>query len=73
MGLTYDEDGNVVNPFAKPAGAANATDEGIKCDDGSTPDSNGCCPGENYEDTGDGTFACCLPNGGECIEPFVME
>lgn len=43
---------------------------GLVCDDGGTPDVNGCCGDERYTDTGDGTYACCSASSGECYEPM---
>ena len=72
LGLKYDENDNIINPWEKPNNPI-AEEEILTCEGGITPDTNGCCPGETYTDMGDGTFACCPPGDGDCIEPFVME
>ncbi len=40
------------------------------CNDGSKPDSNGCCPGETYTDLGDLGFNCCPEGDGDCYPPI---
>ena len=45
---------------------------GPRCEDGSRPDANGCCAGEEYTniDPINDVFACC-PNGSdECFPPI---
>lgn len=42
----------------------------LKCLDGTTPDSNGCCAGEIYTDMGDLGFNCCPQTGGDCFPPI---
>jgi len=87
--LQYDDDGNIVNPFAKPvtpvAEIVNAADEALLCSDGvSSPDSNGCCPGETFFDNGpldadnpDGPheYVCCPADDpeGECFDPIKLQ
>lgn len=39
------------------------------CEDGSAPDIDGCCTGEQYVDMGDGTMACCNAND-DCFPPL---
>ena len=41
------------------------------CKDNASPDINGCCPGEEYKDTGNQIFACCPTDGGECFPPII--
>ncbi len=73
LGLEYDEDGNIKNPFEKPAAAATATESvgSLDCD-GAAPDQYGCCPGETYTDMGDQGFNCCPDVGGDCFPPLDL-
>ena len=78
LGLEYDDKGNIINPFAKPANTVEQ--DVLTCDDGNAPDENGCCPGETYTDMGesyvdeDGShFACCPNSGGDCFPPIKVE
>lgn len=71
LGLTYDEDGNIVNPFGKNAGAT--VEEGLTCEDGSAPDLNGCCAGETFTDMGEDGWNCCPDAGGDCFPPIKVE
>lgn len=73
LGLEYDEDGNVKNPFEKPVAAAPATESvgSLDCD-GAAPDQYGCCPGETYTDMGDQGFNCCPDTGGDCFPPLDL-
>ena len=76
LGLKYDDNNNIVNPWEKPSSFVAeeaATEEILTCEGGISPDTNGCCPGETYTDMGDGSFACCPPGDGDCIEPFDMQ
>ena len=74
LGLNYDDDGNIINPFAKPAGdTLIEQDEGLTCDDGSAPDANGCCAGETYTDMGEAGWNCCPDAGGDCFPPIEVE
>lgn len=80
--LQYDDAGNIVNPFAKPATSVDsivdAADEALLCSDGvSIPDSNGCCPGEEFVDNtpdadGPHEYVCCPEDDpeGACYEPL---
>ena len=78
LGLKYnDETGAIENPFQKPATSSTTNQEpAITCLDGSTPDANGCCPGETFTDMGAAydetglTFACCPDTGGDCYPPI---
>ncbi len=71
LGLNYNEDGSIVNPFQTlpqeqaPAAAV------ITCEDGSNPDENGCCTGEIYTDMGEQGFNCCPETGGDCFPPIL--
>lgn len=38
-----------------------------------TPDVNGCCPGEVYTDMGAQGFNCCPTDGGMCFAPMFVE
>jgi len=40
------------------------------CDDGSAPDANGCCAGEELTDIG-GEYVCCPLSGGDCFPPLL--
>lgn len=73
LGLTYDEDGYVENPFEKKKEevAIEATATVLTCEDGSLPDANGCCAGEIYTDMGDMGFNCCPTTGGDCFPPIL--
>lgn len=83
LGLKYDDEGNMINPFAKPAAVVQNQDI-LTCVDGNVPDANGCCSGEVYTDNGpmdpnnpDGPheYVCCPasdPNG-DCFPPITME
>jgi type IV secretory pathway VirB10-like protein len=70
LGLTYDDDGLIVDPFAKTESSTPGIEETITCDDGSAPDSNGCCAGETYTDMGEEGFNCCPDAGGDCFPPI---
>jgi type IV secretory pathway VirB10-like protein len=69
LGLQYNDDGTIKNPFAKetpPAAAAVLT-----CEDGTPPDATGCCTGEIYTDMGEQGFNCCPASGGDCFPPIL--
>lgn len=71
LGLQYDNEGNIKDPFAKPA---NTVEEDVlTCDDGLAPDADGCCPGETYTDMGEAGWNCCPDSGGDCFPPIVIE
>lgn len=77
LGLKYDEDGNIKNPFKsekKEHAPAEAQDSGgaVTCGDGANPDANGCCPGETYTDMGEQGFNCCPDAGGDCFPPIEL-
>lgn len=46
------------------------TSDAGKCHDGTSPDENGCCPGEEYTDMGELGFNCCPPTG-DCFPPII--
>jgi hypothetical protein len=69
IGVTYDEDGNIENPYAKQE---QPVENVITCFDGSIPDANGCCAGEIYTDMGEMGFNCCPEGGGDCFPPIVV-
>ena len=73
LGLKYNEDGSIKNPYqseSKPADAAPAANV-ITCEDGAAPDANGCCAGEIYTDMGEQGFNCCPQTGGDCFPPIL--
>ncbi len=74
LGLKYNEDGSIQNPFKKESAAAPMTSSEnssvVTCDNGASPDSYGCCPGETYTDMGDQGFNCCPDAGGDCFPPI---
>ncbi len=74
LGLEYNADGTIKNPFKKETTAAPAQQNTsvITCDGGANPDANGCCPGETYTDMGDQGFNCCPNSGGDCFPPIVF-
>ena len=71
LGIQYNDDGTVKNPYEKPASSATeeATDV-LLCLDGTEPDENGCCTGEIYTDMGEQGFNCCPESGGDCFPPM---
>ena len=75
LGLKYNDEGNIQNPFAKSANSVpDAVEQDvITCEDGLAPDSNGCCPGETYTDMGEAGWNCCPDSGGDCFPPIVIE
>ena len=77
LGLKYNDDGSIQNPFKSapksnntPAPAADTSV--VTCDGGVAPDMNGCCPGETYTDMGDQGFNCCPDAGGDCFPPIEL-
>lgn len=42
----------------------------VVCDDGTAPDSYGCCSGEIFTEMDGGGLACCPVNGGTCFPPL---
>ena len=74
LGLEYNEDGTIKNPFKKetPAPAQQQNTSVVTCGDGANPDANGCCPGETYTDMGDQGFNCCPDAGGDCFPPIAF-
>lgn len=74
LGLSYNDDGDIINPWEKPAKAAVLPeDEGLKCDDGTSPDADGCCTGETFTDMGEDGWNCCPDSGGDCFPPLTVE
>lgn len=72
LGLEYDENGAIKNPFEKKEEAViEATETVLTCEDGSLPDANGCCAGEIYTDMGEQGFNCCPQSGGDCFPPIL--
>lgn len=72
LGLEYDDEGNIKNPFEKPAPIPAAESVGSLDCDGAAPDQYGCCPGETYTDMGDQGFNCCPDGGGDCFPPLDL-
>ena len=71
LGLEYDDEGYVKNPFAKPANTVEQ--DVLTCDDNLPPDANGCCPGETFTDMGEDGWNCCPDSGGDCFPPITVE
>lgn len=76
LGLKYNEDGSIQNPFQKQSApkAAPAQTETLNdmCGNGGMPDANGCCPGETLTDMGEQGLNCCPDAGGDCFPPIDM-
>ena len=71
LGLQYDDEDNLINPFNKTV--TSAQEEVLTCDDGKAPDENGCCAGETFTDMGEDGWNCCPDTGGDCFPPLTME
>ena len=71
LGLQYDDEDNIINPFSKTVNSAQ--EEVLTCDDGKEPDENGCCTGETFTDMGEDGWNCCPDIGGDCFPPLTME
>lgn len=69
LGVQYNEDGTVKNPYASDAPKEEPAQ--ILCEGNVAPDANGCCPGEIYTDLGDRGFNCCPEGGGDCFPPII--
>jgi type IV secretory pathway VirB10-like protein len=69
LGLKYNEQGQVANPFEKEK--KKPVETGLTCEDGTNPNANGCCAGEVYTDMGDQGFNCCPSTGGDCFPPIL--
>ena len=76
LGLKYNDDGSIQNPFKKTSSSGSSTTTQstsvVTCDGGAAPDANGCCPGETYTDMGDQGFNCCPDAGGDCFPPIEL-
>lgn len=75
LGLKYDDNGNIINPWEKPnsfVATEAAAEEVLTCEDGNAPDTNGCCAGETYTDMGEAGFNCCPDTGGDCFPPIEV-
>lgn len=70
LGLKYNDDGTIENPFQTPATEEVVTPT-ITCEDGLAPDEFGCCTGEIYTDMGEQGFNCCPETGGDCFPPIL--
>ena len=72
LGLTYNDDGTIQNPFADTStDTAETVETVITCDGGALPDEYGCCPGETYTDMGEQGFNCCPETGDDCFPPIL--
>ena len=71
LGLKYNDNGTIENPFKTSSSGNNSSETVIKCTDGTNPDANGCCTGEIYTDMGDQGFNCCPETGGDCFPPIL--
>ena len=71
LGLKYNNDGSIQNPFQTAKTEANTAQSVITCEDGTIPDANGCCTGEIFTDMGDQGFNCCPDTGGDCFPPIL--
>lgn len=72
LGLNYNDDGTIQNPFADNSSSTTETVETvITCDGGALPDEYGCCPGETYTDMGEQGFNCCPETGDDCFPPIL--
>lgn len=71
LGLKYNEDGSIQNPFQAAKKEENTAQAVITCEDGTAPDANGCCTGEIYTDMGEQGFNCCPETGGDCFPPIL--
>ena len=72
LGLNYNDDGTIQNPFADNSSSTTETVETvITCDGGALPDEYGCCPGEIYTDMGEQGFNCCPETGDDCFPPIL--
>lgn len=69
LGLSYDDDGYIENPFASQEQVI----EVLTCGDGADPDENGCCVGETFTDKGEEGWMCCPDDGSECLPPLEVE
>ena len=70
LGLKYDDNNNIINPWTSPKDTI--AEEVLTCEDGSAPDTNGCCVGETYTDMGEAGFNCCPDTGGDCFPPIEV-
>ena len=71
LGLKYNDNGAIENPFQNTSSNNAPSEPLIKCTDGTNPDANGCCTGEIYTDMGDQGFNCCPETGGDCFPPIL--
>ncbi len=71
LGLKYNDDGSIQNPFQTAQKEENQATAVITCEDGTNPDANGCCTGEVFTDMGDQGFNCCPSSGGDCFPPIL--
>ena len=74
LGLQYNPDGSIKNPFQKeaaPAAQPAVASQALLCEDGTPPSANGCCTGETFTDMGDQGWNCCPAGGGDCFPPLM--
>ena len=71
VGVQYNEDGTVKNPYEKSSTSNEPATAQILCEGDVAPDANGCCPGEVYTDMGEQGFNCCPTGGGDCFPPII--
>ena len=71
LGLTYNDDGSLQNPFESAPTESEPQQQVIKCFDGSLPDADGCCAGETYTNMGEMGWNCCPPEpNADCFPPI---
>ena len=71
IGVQYNEDGTVKNPYDTTTEVVEEVAPVLTCEDGNPPDANGCCAGEIYTDMGEQGFNCCPEAGGDCFPPIL--
>ncbi len=71
IGVQYNDDGTVKNPYEKSTTNSEPAPAQILCEGDVAPDANGCCPGEVYTDMGEQGFNCCPTAGGDCFPPII--
>ncbi|MDR1206828.1 MAG: hypothetical protein LBK26_00180 [Rickettsiales bacterium] len=70
LGLKYNDQGQIQNPFAAQPKAAPAAPT-ILCPDTQTPpDADGCCVGETLTPMDEAGMNCCPDAGGDCFPPI---
>ena len=69
LDLVRDMNISVPDEAADTESVAESPEETAKCEDGTTPDDDGCCTGETFKETNDGYWNCC-PDEGDCFPPI---